>query len=180
MYTEIGLSHDRGPVRDTGKATIVAGRATLLYWIEVPARLHDFGKKSSAARLFKAARYDGNHKIQVTLERIADLKKKKTRVKCEFFKPCFVLFTFYLNMGDTHFFFESWKYFRNFPQSWNFARRVSPHENITKTLKIKQIQVFKLSYNIYLYHSFSFKITVHPKCIASQHLSFKLKKIQNA
>ena len=84
------------------------------------------------------------------------------------------------NMGDTHFFFESWKYFRNFPQSWNFARRVSPHENITKTLKIKQIQVFKLSYNIYLYHSFSFKITVHPKCIASQHLSFKLKKIQNA
>ena len=71
--------------------------ATLLYWIEVPARLHDFGKKSSAARLFKAARYDGNHKIQVTLERIADLKKKKTRVKCEFFQPCFDLFTFYLN-----------------------------------------------------------------------------------
>ena len=79
-------------------------------------------------------------------------------------------------MGDTHFFFESWKYFQNFPQSWNFARRVSPHKNITKTLKIKQIQVFKLSYNIYLYHSFSFKITVHPKCITSQHLSFKLRR----
>ena len=27
MYTEIGLSHDRGPSRDTGKATIVARRA---------------------------------------------------------------------------------------------------------------------------------------------------------
>ena len=27
MYTEIGLSHDRGPSRDTGKATIVAHRA---------------------------------------------------------------------------------------------------------------------------------------------------------
>ena len=24
MYTEISLSHDRGPSRDTGKATIVA------------------------------------------------------------------------------------------------------------------------------------------------------------
>ncbi len=27
MYTEIGLSHDRGPSRDTGKATIMARRA---------------------------------------------------------------------------------------------------------------------------------------------------------
>jgi len=50
----------------------------------VPARLHDFGKKSSAARLFKAARYVKNHKIQVTLERIADLKKKNPESNASF------------------------------------------------------------------------------------------------
>ena len=29
MYTEISLSHDRGPSRDTGKATIVARGAQI-------------------------------------------------------------------------------------------------------------------------------------------------------
>ena len=59
----------------------------------MPARLHDFGKKSSAARLFKAARFDQNHIIQVTLERIAVLiKEEKTPSQMRVFQAmfCFV------------------------------------------------------------------------------------------